>query len=135
MDAFPWNIMIVFATFAGLMYLSKTLITNTIGRRKQTPEDLAALERRRIEQLELIQKNSLPNGDPNAYAKAIVELDKIAEEKAAPGQSEDAFKTIVSLTVAISGIFSIPLITSATMNMMTTRLLAAQTVINDKDFQ
>jgi len=130
LDAFPFNIFFVFSFFALILFGASQLITRTVGTASLSDAQKNDLAARRAAQLELLQKNSHEGGDPTAYANAVLALEKLDAEKTAPAEAESALMTVISLTIAIGGIFSLPLITSATMKLMSTRLIAAKSVLD-----
>lgn len=124
-ELFPWNIMIVFVLFLSILVGINYLIKYTIGR---LPED----EQKRLMEAKkesLVKLSKGMQGDHDLYVEATLELEEIEKKMKAPGQLQSDIMTVLSLTVAIAGIFSLPLLTSATMKLLATRIMAARRVV------
>lgn len=84
-----------------------------------------------MRQLALVHAANRANDD-EAYARATLALQKLEDDEKAPAALESAVLSLISLVIAVTGIFSLPLITSATMKLMGTRLVAANAALQEE---
>lgn len=119
LDMFPWNIVIVFVlVFVSLFGLHQALTW-------AFSSDSAGLEKERMAAMMALE-TAEKAGDVQAKVAAQLSLQRINAEMESPANNVSAAMTLISLTAAIGGIFSLPLITSATMNFMGTRAVKAR---------
>lgn len=129
MDWFPGNVAAIFVIAVVLFASLYTVITFSVGSHSISGELMAEIEAEKLRQLEAIHAADKA-GDHDAYAKATLALEKIEASEQAPQALESALLSLISLVIAVTGIFSLPLITSATLNLMGTRLVAANAALS-----
>lgn len=118
-DAFPWNVLKVFGSVLfvlvfvyAVLYVSFLLATPGID-----------IERK--EQLEKLAQAEI-DGNAGAKAEAQLELRRLDAKESLPDATISSVMTVISLVAAIGGIFSLPLLTSATINFTVARVFAAR---------
>ena len=128
MDWFPYNVATIFMLAIALFASIYTVITFSIGSHSISKERVAEIESAKVRQLALIHAADRANDD-EAFARATLALQQIENDERAPAALESAVLSLISLVIAVTGIFSLPLITSATMKLMGTRLVAANAAL------
>jgi hypothetical protein len=120
MDFFPGNVLMLFLGFLVLLALINAGVGAAVGALQPLWNG-----RSRKELLEEIGKQSKEDGDVAKLAAAKIELKELDEYDSHVGSTQGSIMTVLSLTVAIAGIFSLPLITSASIRLTIMRALSA----------
>ena len=127
LDMFPYNILTVFTVFLIVMIGLNFGVQAGVDSIYRSQKELDA-DRKELFRLINIETNG---GDPAKLADLQMKLRALDAEEQKPVDLHSGVMTVLSLTIAIAGIFSLPLITSASIRLMLFRLSAAQSVLAD----
>jgi hypothetical protein len=126
---FPGNIAAIFV-FAVVLFASiYAIITFSVGSHSVSGPRLAEIKAEKLKQLEAIHAADKA-GDHDAFAKATLALEAIEAAEQAPQTLETALLSLVSLVIAVTGIFSMPLLMSLTIDFAARRFAAASAAVD-----
>ena len=143
-EIFPWNVLALFVFFllilVGINYAVKYIVNSAVLPEAEVTKlknsKKSWLEKKAWAMAQIENTNSdmfTSNVASQTYAQAETQLEEIDRQLKAPEQLQSDIMTVLSLTIAIAGIFSLPLLTAATFKLMANRLVAAKSAMESSE--